>query len=574
MMLHSYFKKIPSSMTPEEQEVMKMFMKEVYNQIRKQRPELTDTNHVVYIACPSNASIWTEKELSSYAEIALNADLPLVQINEKRIGLMRESRAAFIKACTKENTKVSIKEGILLIDFGSSTVDLTYYSSKHIDKPIDDGGECGASIVENVVFNYLKENEELIDKALSVNMYGKDAMLLQVRNAKEIFFTNDGEDLEISIGLTKITNGIITETINEFYPIEKIKELLTDYFKDIIRCFTNYRDKYLKNKPIKLVFLTGGASRMEFVKTIIEGIFDCKKEDIYVDTDPSLTISNGIALAGRADLRTYAMEQRLLNSEIIKNADIASLTISTVASDVANKMVSLVEKCYKDFASRSSDDSIESLESAIKKSLDTIIYSPYLNEAYKNNLTIVTNKKVIPDINEIVTDYFPDFNIPQISTDTEFNLDIDANKISTLSSIIATSVSKITEGFVEGMAKVLFNVTTCTIAFVTGIITDLAIEGINLFRNNKLESVDIENWVKNVTIDFRDKQTKLSSSKRVKVKKVFEQNKNNYRTNINEYIRGKLLSDEKLKTEINEKGRSEIKIYIIEQIDKARLILN
>lgn len=69
-------------------------MHEVYEQIKKQRQELKDDNHLVYIACPSNAKKWTEKELEEYAQIALEAGLPLAKIDDN-IGIIRESRAAF-----------------------------------------------------------------------------------------------------------------------------------------------------------------------------------------------------------------------------------------------------------------------------------------------------------------------------------------------------------------------------------------------------------------------------------------------------------------------------------------------
>ena len=146
---YSYFKKIPSAMSIEEKEIMSTFMAQVYLQIRRQRKELTDGNHVVYIACPSNSDKWNDNQLKLYANIALEAGIPLAKIEGQSVGIIRESRAAFLKARTNPNSKASVKEGILLIDFGSSTVDLTYYSSKCRKKPIDDGGEnCGAYNVE------------------------------------------------------------------------------------------------------------------------------------------------------------------------------------------------------------------------------------------------------------------------------------------------------------------------------------------------------------------------------------------------------------------------------------------
>ena len=105
---YSYFKKIPSSMSDNDKKVMRTFMREVYKQIRKQRPELKDDNHLVYIACPSNSKIWTEEEVEKYAEIALEAGLPLAKVDEKNVGIIRESRAAFLKARSNIQYKSSL----------------------------------------------------------------------------------------------------------------------------------------------------------------------------------------------------------------------------------------------------------------------------------------------------------------------------------------------------------------------------------------------------------------------------------------------------------------------------------
>ena len=325
---YSYFKKVPSAMSSDDKLVMGLFMREVYKQIRRQRQELTDTNHVVYIACPSNPDIWTEDELTTYAQIASDAGLPLVKISDRRTGLIRESRAAFIKASSSLQTKVSIKEGILLIDFGSSTVDLTYYSSK-CEKPIDDGGTyCGASQVEKTLFEALKETDERIGKIIEKTPSAETAMLYYIRKAKEEFYFENADYMEISINLTKATGGKLKGYLEVSYSNEEVKSLLSGYIQDINKCFTDYRDKHLRGKPIKLVFLTGGASRMDFIQDIVRNVFNYKG-DIYRDMNPSLTI--GIALTGRADIWTYAMEQQLLpKDEKLKGLNSWTQCVSTL----------------------------------------------------------------------------------------------------------------------------------------------------------------------------------------------------------------------------------------------------
>lgn len=573
---YSYFKKIPSNMSLEEKNIMCDFMTEVYQQIRRQRQELTNSNHVVYIACPSNSEKWTDKELLSYADIALEAGIPLAKIEGQSVGMIRESRAAFLKARTNPSSQASIKEGILLIDFGSSTVDLTYYSSKYTQKPIDDGGEkCGASNIEIKITEELKKRNPTITEAISTVNSAETALLLTMREAKEKFYTYEGEDMECSINLTKITCAAIKGEITKYFSNDDINTILTDYSIEIKNCFEEFRDKYVSNYPIKLIFMTGGASRMNFIQDIAREVFQYKGK-FYKEANPSLTISNGIALAGRADMRTFAMEEQLLQNTVITNADIASKTIDDAASAIADEVIRKVETNYSSFASRSYDDSISSLESDIKSSIDKINFSLYLKNAYNTTLKGIANAQIIPKINNIVTDYFPDFEILNIEANTTFALSVNANSISTLSSMISSSMNKITEGLIEGLAKVLWNVGVGITVVAEGVLANTVIGVVNLFRDNnkQINYVDIGEVVDEATISFRDKKTKLSSSRRTDVKNEFINNKSTYRSNIYNEIKNTLNGDASLKSQINNKGRSEIKDYIKTQIANARLMLN
>lgn len=573
---YSYFKKIPSEMNAKEKDIMCTFMAQVYQQIRRQKEQLTDSNHVVYIACPSNSEKWTDDELRLYADIALKAGIPLAKIEGQSVGIIRESRAAFLKARTNPCSKDSVKEGILLIDFGSSTVDLTYYSSEYTEKPIDDGGEtCGASNVEIKITEELKKQNPILNKAITEVPSADTALLLTMREAKEKFYTYGGEDMECSISVTKITGGKIKGEVEKYFSNDDISLILKDYLAEIKKCFENFQKKCIKGLPIKLIYMTGGASRMGFIQDIAREVFKYDGK-FQKETNPSLTISNGIALAGRADMRTFAMEEQLLKDSVITNADIASHTIEDAASNIADEVIRKVEAKYSSFASQSYDDSISSLESDIKSAIDSINFSAYLKSAYNSRLRRTANEQVMPTINDIVKDYFPDFEIPNIESSAMFSLSVNANSISTLSSMISSSVDKITEGLIEGLAKLVWNVGMATVVAVEGAVANVGIGIANLWRSdkNQIEYIDVGDAVDSVVINFRDKKTKLSSSRRADVKNEFVTKKSTYRSSINSDIKNKLNSDASLKTQLNVKGRSEIKNYIKAQIDSARLMLN
>ena len=357
---YCYFKQIPSLMEENGTvEVMKQFMRGIYLQIRKQRSELTDNNHIVYIACPSNDRKWTNEELKNYAEIALDAGLPLVKIDDNSIGIIRESRAAFIKARSNRSSNYAIKEGILLIDFGSSTVDLTYYSSLYVQKPEDGGDDCGAYHVEDAIFNQLIQDNDLARQCSEDSTSASFALKLGIRESKEKFYTCNSEELAISLSATKLSGGKVSGEIEKYYSDDDINKMLSSYKSSIKKCFMDYRDNHLNNHPIKLVFLTGGASRMDFIKDIVCEIFNYQG-DFYRELDPSLTISNGIALAGRADLRSSSLLDELLPKidTIVNQSDVAEKVIESGSIAITGTVLDIIENNYLAFKNQNSNGSM------------------------------------------------------------------------------------------------------------------------------------------------------------------------------------------------------------------------
>ena len=290
----------------------------------------------------------------------------------------------FLKARNNPKSKSSIKEGILLIDFGSSTVDLTYYSTHHTEKPIDDGGaECGASNVEIRITDELKRTEPKIQEAIDANPSAATAVLLAVREAKEKYYSFDGEDMEISISLTKLTGGAVMGAIEKYYSDDEIIKILSEYIGEIRTCFEQYRDRYLTNMPIKMIFLTGGASRMQFIQDLARDVFHYEGE-FYREINPSLTISNGIALAGRADLRSSDLKGVLDKDidEIGNQNKFPNKVIEAGSKEIANCVLDVIEKRYELFKSRTADSSLESLESEIKEALSGMDYTAVFNKPF------------------------------------------------------------------------------------------------------------------------------------------------------------------------------------------------
>ena len=575
---YSYFKKIPSLMTSEDRDIMMRFMKGIYQQIRSQRMELNNDNHVVYIACPSDAGKWTDQEMSEYAKIALDAGIPLVKIDDKSTGIIRESRAAFLKARQNTNSKYAVKEGILLIDFGSSTVDLTYYSSL-MDRPEDGGDNCGASKIEMEIFEHLKKDNELAAECCSVGKSAEIALQLGIRQSKENFYGTNPVELEIDFNAMKMTRGKVKGHIEQNYSVEELSTMLTDYKKTIANCFKKYRDNHLQGKPIALVFLTGGASRMEFIKDIVKKVFSYEG-DFYRENDPSLTISNGIAIAGRADLRSSALLDALLSEMMVigKQDSVAEKVIESGSRKIAESVLDVVENKYKSFKNQNSDGSLKMLEEEIKAALVQVNYVSLFNGQFKVVLREIVNKKILPKLNTIVADYFPDEKINEISSNHRFSTNVTVST-SNIEMIISKSVECISEGVMMGLLKFLGTIAGTVVTLALAAYFKLIGGVINIFRDDKVNvsfwelADDIASHL-HLIPNWNGKDTILDSEKRSTLYDKFKESRGEFSTSIIEQLKKDMDSDAVLKDSIVQVFSEEVKKYVEEQIFRVRLLLN
>lgn len=301
------FKKKPEDINGESEKLMIRFMQEVYRKIRENNGGiLTDSNHLVYIATPSG---WDTKAQQIYLEMANKAGIPMG-------GITKESRAAFLRAQHDPTANLgrNIEKGAIVFDMGSSTLDFTYHNTK-LSKMIDNGYDCGASIVEKAMFAEIESSNEAIREFRDKYPDLIDYLLFEVRRAKEeIYFDTtrkykktinfediiDDEDLEDERFRLKYESGELDEFLESKGYINSIRKAMRDFIEN-----------HIQGQNIYGVFLTGGASRMSFIKPLVTECWGVPVDKITQDPDPSLTISDGVAEFARVDLRTSDLDTDL-----------------------------------------------------------------------------------------------------------------------------------------------------------------------------------------------------------------------------------------------------------------------
>lgn len=314
------FKKRPSEMSDIEKRRMEYFMKGVYDGILDRHPDYKTREHAVYIARPSQDKLWKSEE-QAYLRIAEKAGLPVA-------GIQKESRAAYFRARTQPDSKIDtqVKHGVLIVDFGSSTIDFTYLNNK-VAAPIDDGRQLGASEVESTLLEYAMNHPSDNSMPEFVRLYGcnknsnpYNQMLYAFRKAKEEFYANKLPYFHVNPDYSLYTcsetipiNGSPGSIIIPKAMLATIlgKNIKGGYIERVKEAVVAFKKEKLKDNKVACVYLTGGASRMDFVRDIFMDVFNLDDSHVPSDDEPSVIVSQGVAHLSYADIQAKATENEL-----------------------------------------------------------------------------------------------------------------------------------------------------------------------------------------------------------------------------------------------------------------------
>ena len=393
---HVCFKQRPSDIDSVPEQLMMRFMHEVYVAIRERNSALfTDDNHLVYIATPSG---WDEDAKELYGTMARKAGLPMG-------GITSESRAAFIKAQQDPDSGLPqyIDKGAIVFDMGSSTLDFTYLTRDN-KNPIDWGDNCGASEIERIIYERKREESDDLKEFETKYPNLVDAILFKAREAKEKIYSHPDEPCNISIDFQNIVED--DEDFEDakvrfkFYANEpseerkkkgyvSLNEMLEEkgYISTIRKAMKTFKDEKITGKPIHVAFLTGGASRMDFIKQLVKECWDLSDERIYRDQDPSLTISQGVAVLGRGDIRSGGSQNtKSLLKDITANAgDIFTPFAAALTEKVTDEMQRSVITAFQEFRDSAEDVSLYDLQARIEQWIesDTNSIDDWATECYQ-----------------------------------------------------------------------------------------------------------------------------------------------------------------------------------------------
>lgn len=286
------------------------------------------------VGCPAD---WSKEVRDRYLTLLTSAGLPNVH-------LVSESRAAFLSAAMTDDQaelRHLLMDCALVIDLGSSTLDLAYVCDGQEYAVSTMGTQVGGGILDELLLEYAisqhcAEEAAVIRRVLDSEPAWKNRLMLSARRLKERFFTLDNGD-----ALTKqetvfregrhVLDITISNAVIEELSVRPSSLLNGESFRSRMMNCLMMAQQVTAKRPPKIVLLTGGASRMAFFRQLCRETFP--NAQFQHSTSPEYDIARGLACAGHID----EMLKRL-------KADVASYVESdTVENHVAPAMPKLTE---------------------------------------------------------------------------------------------------------------------------------------------------------------------------------------------------------------------------------------
>ncbi len=546
------FKQAPKDINGEAEQIMTRFMSEVYKRIRENNAYLSDGNHLVYIATPSG---WDKNQQDLYMAMAKKAGLPMG-------GITKESRAAFVRAQHDVTSGLgrNIQKGAIVFDMGSSTLDFTYMSNR-LKGMIDYGYNCGASFIEKSIYDKQEKDDKNIQLFEKRYPELKDYLLFEARKVKEQVYFNPTLKVKKSINFDDFIedDDLEEERFKIVFQPGELNEYLSSvgYLKQVKDAMVDFKNSHIAGHNIYGVFMTGGASRMDFLRPLISECWGIEEKKIYRDNDPSLTISQGVAEVARLDLRTEGMDDGLEQKidEIVSGESVYSTFVDKFAGELYNDIVGYLGGCVEYFRDADENYSLSSLQKDL--------IPDYIGEAIKDapghlpeslDATVqeaagdVINR--LNDIREYYSSQGVEIDLPALEIGENFNVG-DIN----LDSLISSIADKIADESINwaelGMA--IFGI----IGAVVGYLVD------SIFGDSEEKKKE------------KAMTQKMDKDERLKVYNYImeEETWKSITDNVEELIRESLNSNDELKEQVEGAVRSHLLAYK-KALQDARVLID
>ena len=283
-----------------------------------------EKSNSVYVGCPAG---WDAENRARYRRIFETIGFP----NPK---VVSESRAVMVGAIQSNSVRdyVDLRtKSVLVIDIGSSTTDFAYIN-KGKETEIRTGGEVslGGGVMDELLLEASVQasgHEEELRQIFSESESWLVDCELHARHLKELYYSRPAEEREEEcrdsllitydepVILDLVMNSAVSHRITE----EPCPQLNGKSFRSVFTAGLREVRDSIGEEPPELLFLTGGVSRMEEIRSWCQEVFP--KAVIYTDREPEFSVARGLAWCGKIDdelIRFRADVEQLISSSTVE----------------------------------------------------------------------------------------------------------------------------------------------------------------------------------------------------------------------------------------------------------------
>ena len=476
----------PTAAGDDNKKHTQQFMREVFSHFAQENAQTIaiETSFVFAIGYPCD---WSDKDAEEYKEMAQNALRGINNFEGKNVQIIavRESQAAALYARKKLNVSSGdFNEGVLLIDFGSSTTDFTFVKGL---SGLHCGLDLGANKIDQIIAQhaldhdkkaqswFVKQSNQLSEEnadmiqfdILAMARQNKEAMFSsqdrQSRSTGYTYYNSDPEDLHFGVKRSLNVEYFADKIFDKGQDDEeheykfRLKLYDNDFWQELKNVEQSWRAHFrqvlriIKKKwslPEDLtVIITGGASRMDFVIQDIKAIYPDAEENIVVsdDTDKSFSVANGLAYAAYANLKIEKVRKNFFDERLSCIAeeicdDVFNAFCDGVYTATCEAIEDHLEKGERRFRTwqrngKPVGEKPKDSANSVKRKLNDELQrkSRDIGEKYNRNNTLLIGKiKENEEIKNSLNDLCEEFGVPNlefcvkalsIGTDINFNFE-------------------------------------------------------------------------------------------------------------------------------------------------------
>ena len=343
-----------------------------------------EKSNSVYVGCPAG---WDAGARERYQRIFETIGFPSPKV-------VSESRAVMVGAIQSNSVRDHVdlrSKSVLVIDIGSSTTDFAYIN-KGKEAEIRTGGEValGGGVMDEVLLDACiaaSPDAAKLRRVMEESESWRVDCELHARRLKEKYYSQPADEH----GRHECTDSLMITydepTILDLVMNPRVAELLTEKpcpqlngrsFRTVFCAGLREVRESIGEQLPELLFLTGGVSRMEEIRSWCEEVFP--EAVIYTDREPEFSVARGLAWCGRIDheLRCFREDvDKLIASNVVESivsAHLNDLYLSALNALLDPLLDQAVKPVLLDWRS-GKIERISDMEAALQERIKVYLYS-------------------------------------------------------------------------------------------------------------------------------------------------------------------------------------------------------